>query len=394
MISSEVQRTLVKSPPELWSELSDPDALGRHLGALGEIRITRTQPESLVEWEAQGASGSVEIKPSGWGTKVKLSVNRELTTPLEHATEDTGVSAEEPTVHAQHADATAQDDDASAQDDDASAQDADATAQDTDAAAQDTSETAPEPSLPMATSDAGEPPEAGEGPPDATSAAFEADEEPEAVEPPATPLDALGQTIEIQAVMLGPETYAGDRMHHPEDQPEDQELEAPDTLVPRRGFFARLFGWRRRSEPAPEASLEHEAQTADPLDGQTGSEQWWPAADEQDPPVSEQENYTPEQESAPAEPPAASSAIESLQARFTAMEPEPEASAEPEPEPPAEPESEASADETPEPPAQPGADLAGELAAAEEVAAEEVTAVLTAVLDRLGAAHHRPFSRS
>jgi len=32
--------------------------------------------------------------------------------------------------------------------------------------------------------------------------------------------------------------------------------------------------------------------------------------------------------------------------------------------------------------------------AAEEVAAEEVTAVLTAVLDRLGAAHHRPFSRA
>jgi hypothetical protein len=31
---------------------------------------------------------------------------------------------------------------------------------------------------------------------------------------------------------------------------------------------------------------------------------------------------------------------------------------------------------------------------AEELAAEEVTAVLTGVLDRLGAAHHRPFSRA
>ena len=38
-------------------------------------------------------------------------------------------------------------------------------------------------------------------------------------------------------------------------------------------------------------------------------------------------------------------------------------------------------------------DLSEGLKAAEEVAAEEVTAVLTAVLDRLGAAHHRPFSR-
>ena len=54
MISSEVQRTLVKSPPELWAELSDPDALARHLSELGEIRITRVEPEEKVEWEAAG----------------------------------------------------------------------------------------------------------------------------------------------------------------------------------------------------------------------------------------------------------------------------------------------------------------------------------------------------
>ena len=41
-----------------------------------------------------------------------------------------------------------------------------------------------------------------------------------------------------------------------------------------------------------------------------------------------------------------------------------------------------------------GVSRPAELAAAEEVAAEQVTAVLTGVLDRLGAAHHRPFSRS
>jgi hypothetical protein len=38
--------------------------------------------------------------------------------------------------------------------------------------------------------------------------------------------------------------------------------------------------------------------------------------------------------------------------------------------------------------------MSSELKAAEEAAAAEVTAVLTSVLDRLGAAHHRPFSRS
>jgi len=47
MISSEVQRTLVKSPPELWAELSDPAALARHLGELGEIKIIRIEPRSF-----------------------------------------------------------------------------------------------------------------------------------------------------------------------------------------------------------------------------------------------------------------------------------------------------------------------------------------------------------
>src|SRR5450631_4114616 len=77
MISSEVQRTLVKSPPELWAELSDPASLARHLGEFGEIRITHIEPEQVVEWEAAAASGKVLIKASGWGTKVTLTVLRE-----------------------------------------------------------------------------------------------------------------------------------------------------------------------------------------------------------------------------------------------------------------------------------------------------------------------------
>jgi hypothetical protein len=76
-VSTEVQRTLVKSPPELWSELSDPKALARHLAKLGEIRITGVEPETKVEWEAEGASGVVHLKQSGWGTKVTLSLTRE-----------------------------------------------------------------------------------------------------------------------------------------------------------------------------------------------------------------------------------------------------------------------------------------------------------------------------
>jgi hypothetical protein len=78
MISSEVQRTLVKSPPELWAELSDPTSLARHLGELGEIRITRVEPERTVEWEATDTTGKVLLKASGWGTKVTLTVAREV----------------------------------------------------------------------------------------------------------------------------------------------------------------------------------------------------------------------------------------------------------------------------------------------------------------------------
>lgn len=70
---AEAQRTLVKSPPELWAEVSDPDALTRHLGAFGDIRITRTEPETTVAWEGDRASGTVELAPAGWGTKVVVT---------------------------------------------------------------------------------------------------------------------------------------------------------------------------------------------------------------------------------------------------------------------------------------------------------------------------------
>src|SRR4051794_41970239 len=67
------QRTLVKSPPELWAEVSDPESLARHLGVFGEIKITRVEPETTVAWEGEQASGTVQIDPSGWGTKVTIS---------------------------------------------------------------------------------------------------------------------------------------------------------------------------------------------------------------------------------------------------------------------------------------------------------------------------------
>jgi hypothetical protein len=68
-------RTLVKSAPELWTECSDGDSLGRHLDPFGDIRITRLEPETAVAWEGELASGTVRLEPSGWGTRVVLTAS-------------------------------------------------------------------------------------------------------------------------------------------------------------------------------------------------------------------------------------------------------------------------------------------------------------------------------
>src|SRR5918995_1379622 len=69
----EAARTLVKSPPELWAEVSDPESLARHLGEVGEITITRLDPESTVVWEGDRIRGTVDLAPAGWGTKVTVT---------------------------------------------------------------------------------------------------------------------------------------------------------------------------------------------------------------------------------------------------------------------------------------------------------------------------------
>ncbi len=85
MSEPRAQRTLVKSPPELWAEVSDVEALARHLGVFGEIRITRLKPETTVAWEGDTARGTVELSASGWGTKVTLTA-----TPTAKPTPPTG----------------------------------------------------------------------------------------------------------------------------------------------------------------------------------------------------------------------------------------------------------------------------------------------------------------
>jgi hypothetical protein len=81
MTQHQTSRTLVKSAPELWAECSDAASLARHLGAFGEIRITKLEPETAVAWEGTAARGTVKLEPSGWGTRVTLTLAEEETTP-------------------------------------------------------------------------------------------------------------------------------------------------------------------------------------------------------------------------------------------------------------------------------------------------------------------------
>jgi hypothetical protein len=329
MISSEVERTLVKSPPELWAELSDPTALSRHLGELGEIRIVRTEPESTVEWTAENTTGTVSLKPSGWGTKVTLRVTRE-----------------------------------------------------------------PD-----------EPPTSAPGPPSAASAPEltpepEAAQEPEAALEPGTPQDAQP-----------------DPDPEPEPEPEPTTVSDPAPPVARRGFFARLFGRRRAQAREPAGSVEQTA-PADEPPGTTTE----PLSTDRVPPTAAPETaMETDAEAGPtSEPGDAFAAIREALAPETfaaahlfATQPgpgrhEPTEAPVQVPAPVAQPHAASTADapqasqaplesltaDASIPPQEPAVDIAAELLAAEEVASEQVTAVLTAVLDRLGAAHHRPFSRA
>ncbi len=369
----QAKRTLVKSPPELWAELSDPTALARHLGELGEIRIVSTEPERSVEWEAAQISGSVLIEPSGWGTKVTLTATRRdlagseaQADPPEIASEPASIS--QPTLIPEQVPDITQ------------------------TLEPDAVEVA-QPELPEPTPDLQPEPVEITGPGDPTPVA-----EVETIE-----IVAGVETIEIVAEPEHAAAPQGElealNVIEPGAEPM-QELQ-PDAIEiapePRLGFFARLFR-RRKSRRADEPPRELEAlvQAASPAVEQASPEE---PTDEQ-PNLATPDAPSPNVEFAvePAEPgreaPSEGTGAPAVCAEPTGQVPIgatdlPDASTEPD--------VEASTDmaEPAEPP-----DISAELAEVEQLAdaeetdTEDVTAVLTSVLDRLGAAHHRPFSRA
>ena len=73
MSSVEVSRTLVKSPPELWSELKG-DRLSE---AIDGAVVETAEPERELHWRTDGAEGTARLEPSSWGTKVTLTAEIE-----------------------------------------------------------------------------------------------------------------------------------------------------------------------------------------------------------------------------------------------------------------------------------------------------------------------------
>jgi hypothetical protein len=78
----EVERTLVKSPPELWGLVDNEERLRAWtrelLGGNGEIEIAVVDraPESHLAWESAGDRSGLRlelaIEKKGWGTQVTL----------------------------------------------------------------------------------------------------------------------------------------------------------------------------------------------------------------------------------------------------------------------------------------------------------------------------------
>jgi len=381
MTSAQVQRTLVKSPPELWAELSDPAALARHLGELGEIRITRVEPEHRVEWTAEHASGTVQIKPSAWGTRVTLTASREQsgdppTSPTEAPSLLTSVQLTPPEVapgpplsRAQPAlEATLPPAAPSAERPITgagplivAAEPAIAAERDPATGAGDQAPIAAERDPAIQAGD--QAPIAAERDP-AITATRDASSAATHLPPAAAGLDPAGASTHAPAA-------------HEPIAPERALERGSAALEPaadsRRGCFARLLRRFRRAEPAGASTHanhppEQEAALAAPEPLSLTARGQSPALDR------------PEDQS--SEPPAGKP---HLAAR--APEPSPEAA-------PAQMVQKATDKPPSREPHAPQREGAPAPTASGEAPADEVTTVLNAVLDRLGAAHHRPFSRA
>lgn len=81
-----IERTLVKSPPELWELVDDRELMERWAEELlgpasgGALRVVERQPGERLVWEAPTEGGEVRLDlglaKKGWGTNVSIEINR------------------------------------------------------------------------------------------------------------------------------------------------------------------------------------------------------------------------------------------------------------------------------------------------------------------------------
>src|SRR5215213_5493676 len=63
-----MERSLVKSPPELWDEIASEEVLGRWLT---DVHVSALDPPTRIEWSSEGVRGVIELEASGWGTRIR-----------------------------------------------------------------------------------------------------------------------------------------------------------------------------------------------------------------------------------------------------------------------------------------------------------------------------------
>ena len=78
-----IERTLVKSPPELWELIDNPELMGRWSaelsgapGGVVEVNVLEREPGERLVWEAADGDTCIELvlAEKGWGTNVSIRI--------------------------------------------------------------------------------------------------------------------------------------------------------------------------------------------------------------------------------------------------------------------------------------------------------------------------------
>jgi len=79
MAKAKAERTLVKSPPEVWQLIDDEARVGVWLEELGgvaqDVEAAERRPEEIIVWRAGDTIElGFSIAEKGWGTHVEIDV--------------------------------------------------------------------------------------------------------------------------------------------------------------------------------------------------------------------------------------------------------------------------------------------------------------------------------